>query len=125
MLEPAKLVLTALKRILRPLVKLLLSHQITYADCARILKECYVEVAEKEFVLEGKPQTDSRLSLLTGIHRKEVKNLRKIIDDQEPMQGAIADFRKLQRVLPSLLDRITYYLYAQRLSLVGAYVVTL
>ena len=88
MLEPAKLVLTALKRILRPLVKLLLSHQITYADCARILKECYVEVAEKEFVLAGKPQTDSRLSLLTGIHRKEVKNLRKIIDDQEPMQGA-------------------------------------
>ena len=37
----------------------------------------------------------------------------------------IADFTKLQRVLPSLLDRITYYLYAQRLSLVGAFVVTL
>ena len=37
----------------------------------------------------------------------------------------IADFIKLQRLLPSLLDRITYYLYAQRLSLVGAYVVTL
>ena len=36
----------------------------------------------------------------------------------------IADCRKLQRVLASLLDRITYYLYAQRLSLVGAYVVT-
>lgn len=37
----------------------------------------------------------------------------------------IADFRKPQRRLPSLLDRITYYLYAQRLSHVGAYVVTL
>ena len=39
--------------------------------------------------------------------------------------GVMADFLKLQRMLPSSLDRITYYLYAQRLSLVGAYVVTL
>ena len=40
------------------------------------LRELYVNVAEHDFALEGKEQTDSRVSLLTGIHRKEVARLR-------------------------------------------------
>jgi hypothetical protein len=57
-------------------VQLLLEHQVTHPLLANLLKGLYVDVAEREFALEGKAQTDSRLSLLTGIHRKEVKRLR-------------------------------------------------
>ena len=35
-----------------------------------------MNVAEHDFALLDKPQTDSRVSLLTGIHRKEVSRLR-------------------------------------------------
>jgi len=35
-----------------------------------------VDVAVKEFPVDGKPQTDSRVTLLTGVHRKDVKRLR-------------------------------------------------
>ena len=35
----------------------------------KLLRELFVNVAEHDFALEGKEQTDSRVSLLTGIHR--------------------------------------------------------
>lgn len=42
----------------------------------RLPRELYVNVAEYDFALPGKEQTDSRVSLLTGIHCKEVRRLR-------------------------------------------------
>lgn len=71
----------ALQRLLRPLVKLLLSFQITYPVIQEWLKKAMVDVAESDFPLADKPQTDTRLSLLTGIHRKDIKRLR---TDAEP-----------------------------------------
>jgi len=59
-----------------PLVRLLLSHGITHPFLGNLLKRAYVDVAEREFAIEGRAQTISRLSLLTGIHRKDVKRLR-------------------------------------------------
>lgn len=60
---------------LRPLIRLLLVNGITYPYLSNLLKSLYVEVAREEFVLHGKPQTDSRISLLSGVHRKDVKRL--------------------------------------------------
>jgi Family of unknown function (DUF6502) len=71
------LVVTPVARLLRPLVHLLIQAGITFPALCELLRELYVSVAEHEFVLEdGKAQTDSRVSLLTGIHRKEVHRLR-------------------------------------------------
>lgn len=66
----------ALKRILRPLVRLLLVNNVTFGHLTNILKGIFVDVADKEFPVDGKRQTDSRISLLTGIHRKDVRRLR-------------------------------------------------
>jgi hypothetical protein len=57
-------------------VRLLLQQQITYPYLADLLKHVYVELANEEFALAEKRQTTSRVSLLTGIHRKDVKRLR-------------------------------------------------
>jgi hypothetical protein len=66
----------AIRAMLVPLVRLLLSNGITQPFLASMLKRTYVGVAEREFAIKGRPQTTSRLSLLTGIHRKDVKRLR-------------------------------------------------
>lgn len=66
----------AIRRVLRPLVRLLLSFQITFPVFQQWLKQTYVEIADQEFPLLNKPQTDTRISLLTGIHRKDIKRLR-------------------------------------------------
>ncbi|NBS26204.1 MAG: hypothetical protein EBS81_07845 [Gammaproteobacteria bacterium] len=69
-------VVAALRKIMRPLVKFLIANQITYPHLINLLKSSYVDVAEKNFIVEGKKQTDSRINLLTGVHRKDVKRLR-------------------------------------------------
>ncbi len=72
---PAPLV-AALRRILRPLIRLLLSHGIRFQTFCDLVKSTYIQVAEEEFRLDSKAQTDSRISLLTGVHRRDVKRLR-------------------------------------------------
>ena len=65
-----------LARLLRPLVRLAIRSGLTFPALADLLRELYVNVAEHDFALTSKSQTDSRVSLLTGIHRKEVSRLR-------------------------------------------------
>jgi len=73
----------ALRRLLRPLVRLLLCQQITFPFFKSLLKAVYVEVATQRFTIEGR-QTDSRLSLLTGVHRKECRRLRQELPFEDP-----------------------------------------
>ena len=68
--------ISAVRKILRPLVKFMVANQITYPFLINMLKAVYVDVAEKDFPVSGKKQTDSRINLLTGVHRKDVKRLR-------------------------------------------------
>lgn len=74
--QPPQALVSAIRKLLRPLVRLMLSYQITYPSLITLLKSLYVEVAEEEFALDGKRQSDSRINLLTGVHRKDVKRLR-------------------------------------------------
>ncbi|MGE3335922.1 MAG: DUF6502 family protein [Rhodospirillaceae bacterium] len=71
-----KPLISALRRLLRPLVRLLIAKGVGLAALMELLKEAYVDVALNEFPVDGKKQTDSRVSLLTGVHRKDVKRLR-------------------------------------------------
>lgn len=70
-------VVAAISHLLRPLIRLLLTHGIPFQALCELVKSAYVKVVEDEFRLAYKPQTDSRISLLTGIHRREVNRLRK------------------------------------------------
>jgi len=69
--------ITGLRRILRPLVRLLIAYDLPFPFASSLLRGVYVDVAVTEFPIEGKRQTDSRISLLTGVHRKDVKRLRR------------------------------------------------
>jgi hypothetical protein len=71
-----KPLLAAVKRLLRPLVRLLITKGMGLPALTEMLKEVYVDVALTEFPTEGKKQTDSSISILTGVHRKDVKRLR-------------------------------------------------
>jgi hypothetical protein len=65
----------ATQAILRPLVRVLLRNGIPYGTFAALARAVYVEVAEKEFALDGKRQTVSRISTLTGLTRKDVARI--------------------------------------------------
>ena len=70
------LFVTAIRRLLRPVVRQLIAYGVTFPAFARLTRELYVEVAEQQFALPFKRQTDSRIALMTGLNRKEVARLR-------------------------------------------------
>jgi hypothetical protein len=57
-------------------VRLLIERGVPFGQLAELLKGVYVDVALHDFPLEHKQPTDSRVTLLTGVHRKDVKRLR-------------------------------------------------
>jgi len=66
---------TAVLRLLRPLVRILLRNGVAYGTFAAWVRQVYVDVAFEDFAPEGKKQTVSRVSAMTGLTRKEVKRL--------------------------------------------------
>lgn len=74
--DAAEPVLQALKTVLRPLARLLIARGATLPAVVAALKEVLVEVAARDFRLGGKEASDSRVSLLTGVHRKDVRAIR-------------------------------------------------
>lgn len=71
-------------RILRPLVRLLLRYGVPYGVFADIAKQVYVDVADREFTLPDRKQTNSRIAVITGLNRKEVLRIQRLphIDNQ-------------------------------------------
>lgn len=64
----------ALSLMLKPLVRLLIAQGVTHAEFSETAKEVYVEIALRHFETEGKVNK-SRVAILTGLTRKEVKNV--------------------------------------------------
>lgn len=61
----------------------MLANNITYTFAIDVIKALFVEVADKDFAIDDKRQTDSRISLMSGVHRKDVKRLRENLPDVE------------------------------------------
>lgn len=66
---------TEIEHYLKPMARQCINFRLDYRQISEMLKTALVSVAESEFAIEGKSQTNSRISLLTGVHRKDVKRL--------------------------------------------------
>jgi hypothetical protein len=77
----------AILKLLRPLVHILLSNGISYHVFSDLVRWVYVDIAFKEFGIPRRKQTSSRVSVITGLSRKEVQKLRDIdipVDEDTP-----------------------------------------
>ena len=76
----------AVERLLEPLVQLLIRNGVAHGAFSEIAKKVYVDVAAEEERIAGRKQTVSRMSILTGLTRKEVSRLLKLptTSDAEP-----------------------------------------
>lgn len=66
----------AIRKALRPLVRLWIEHSLRFPFAAELLKILYVQVAAEDLPVHGRDMTDSRINFLTGVHRKDVRRLR-------------------------------------------------
>jgi len=69
-------IIRVLKGLLRPLVRALIAQGVTAPVFYRLVKQAYVDVAETELDDGINPVTDSRISVATGVHRRDVKAMR-------------------------------------------------
>jgi hypothetical protein len=76
--ERLKPLFAAVLRLLRPLIRILLRNGVSYGTFSNLAKWVYIDVANKEFGITGRKQTTSRVSVITGLTRKEVSRVRKL-----------------------------------------------
>lgn len=68
-------VLSAVLRVMRPLARLLVRNGVAYPAFAVALKQVFLQAALDELRATGQKQTDSAISLLSGVHRRDVRTL--------------------------------------------------
>ena len=66
----------AIVELLRPLARMMIGHGLQFPSAAELLKQALVDEAAQAYGLADKGSSDSRIALLTGVHRKDVKRLR-------------------------------------------------
>ena len=75
----------ACRLVLRPLASIFLKCGLTWKEFSDLSKSVFVEAATQEFGIKGRPTNVSRVSILTGISRKEVKRQRDLLLNNEPV----------------------------------------
>lgn len=75
MTAKAAIVLDRVLRVMRPLARLLIRSGVPYQAFATALKRVFVEAARAELASRSMGPTDSAVTLLSGVHRRDVRNL--------------------------------------------------
>jgi len=70
--------------LLSPLVRILLRSGVTWKETAEVCKTTFVEVATDDYGLHGRPTNISRVAIMTGLGRRDVSRLRKLLVDEQP-----------------------------------------
>jgi hypothetical protein len=76
--DASQLLYSALVRILRPLIRILLRNGISYGTFADFARWLFIDIADREFGIAGRRQSVSRISVITGLTRKEVVRVRQL-----------------------------------------------
>lgn len=87
----------ACRTVLRPFASMLLRCGMTWKEFSDLSKSVFVKVASEEFGIRNRPTNVSRVSILTGIDRKEVKRQRELIAAETP--AAVGKTTDATRVL--------------------------
>jgi len=62
--------------VLEPVIRLMLRAGVTWKEFSELAKATFVTVATAEFGIRGRPTNVSRVAILTGLDRREVRKLR-------------------------------------------------
>jgi hypothetical protein len=82
--EAQRPILTACRIWLRPVARWLLRSGVTWKEFAELSRNVFVATATEEFGIRGRPTNVSRVALLTGLARREVRRERVATDAASP-----------------------------------------
>jgi len=90
-IDKKELIKRAAARVLRPLIRLIMTHGLAYREFCDLARITYFEIGRNILEEQNLKINDSRLSLLTGLNRKEISYLD---DIHRSKSGAIIDSPK-------------------------------
>jgi hypothetical protein len=100
-------VLSALRHVLQPLVRVLLRNGVVWNQFAELGKEVFVQVAREDYGLQGRPTNTARVALITGLSRREVMRVKSVLLGESgpatPMPGRISQILTAWHVDPQFL----------------------
>jgi len=74
--------LASLAGILKPIIRLTLNCGVSYPEFDAIARSTFVNVARESYGIRGRPTNVSRVAIMTGLSRKEIRRLQ----DQPPVE---------------------------------------
>lgn len=99
MSTPKATVLAACRHLMAPIVGILLRNGITYKELAALCKQLYVQVAAQEFGIRGRDTNLSRISILTGIDRREAGRIKDELKNNTESEESQEGQDRMTRVL--------------------------
>lgn len=79
----------SVRMLMKPIIRILMRNGFTYKSFAALCKTLYVEVAD-DYGIRGRPTNISRIAILTGLDRKEIRRIKTLlavgVDQQEVLQ---------------------------------------
>jgi hypothetical protein len=100
-------VLSALRHVLRPLVRVVLRNGVTWNQFEELGKEVFVQIAREDYGLQGRPTNNARVALITGLSRREVMRVKAVLlgqnDPTTPAPGRISQILTAWHVDPLFL----------------------
>jgi Family of unknown function (DUF6502) len=94
--------LPLLRHLLIRLVRIAISCGITFQTFAKVLRSVYFDVGTEFEPVKGKPNSDSRISLLTGLPRRDIRAMREC--PTEPIPPTMGVGRLVLHAWSSNLD---------------------
>lgn len=85
--DPKRAALAALRLALRPVFRILLRSGVTWQEASEVCKATMVEVATEDYGLHGRPTNMSRVAIMTGLGRREVRRLRDLLAVAPPIES--------------------------------------
>ena len=92
-----KAIASAILKLMRPLARILLRNGIPFMTFAELAKRVYVSVASEEFAIEGRKASVSRVSVITGLSRKEISRVKEVSGLEEDI--SVQRYNRAARVI--------------------------
>jgi hypothetical protein len=83
---------------MRPLVRILIRNGVSFGELAEVLKNVFVEVAARDFPIEERKTSRSRIAIITGLTRKEVAKQEEILRSGRALE-VVSNLNRVSRVL--------------------------
>ena len=97
-------IFTVIFKVVKSFIEILLIYGINYRQLNQIVKLAYVDIVMNNYGIRGRNSNNSRISVITGITRKEVMKIKQIIDNKY-------DVKKIR---PSIITKLINYWSSQK-----------